>query len=150
MTAVDHGVTEEILAARTWGVVRCGLSSQPAPTVSELAREFGLRDAQECYKEICEPDALRLVRRVLHRDLAYDAEIMPEARAAELGERFLAQFGAGARFFTNGTFYEERRRLSRSVWSGPSWEPVTEATFDTGVLVIGPKGAGCVWVEDED
>jgi hypothetical protein len=74
--------------------------------------------------------------------MAYNSEIMPEARAAELAECFLGQFGVGARFFTHGTFYEERWQIADSVWSGPSWDPVTEATFDTGVLVFAPECSG--------
>src|SRR5262249_45338630 len=122
-------ITEDILAARRFGVVHCGLSSSPAPTVAELAREFGLREGQECYREIDEPSARESVQRLLHRDLAYSAEIMPEGQAKQLAERFFAQFGTGARFFTN------------------NWCPVTDATFDEGVLVIGPQRSGCMWVE---
>ena len=51
------GVAEDIIAARIDGAVRCGLSSLRSPTVPELAREFGLRDEAECYKEIDEPAA---------------------------------------------------------------------------------------------
>jgi hypothetical protein len=57
---------------------------------------------------------------------------MPEQQAEQLTERFFAQFGAGARFVTN------------------NWCPATDATFDGGVLVIGPQRSGCLWVEDED
>ena len=87
------GVAEDIIAARIYGAVRCGLSLLPIPTVPELAREFGLRDEAGCYKEIDEPAARRLVQMVLHRDMAYNSEVMPEARAAELTDAFLAQFG---------------------------------------------------------
>jgi hypothetical protein len=76
--------------------------------------------------------------------LAYNAEIMPAARAVEFAEQFFAQFGAdGVQYYTNGTFHEQ-------IGSGAEWNPVTAATFDTGVLVIGPWRSGCLWVEDED
>jgi hypothetical protein len=143
-------VNEDIVAARNCGVVRCGLSSQPGPTVSELAREFGLRDDAACYRQTDEPTARRVVHGILHKDMAYNSEIMSEARASELTALFFEQFGDGAKLFTNGTFHEERRQLSPTVWSGPSWDPVTEATFDTGVLIIGPRISGCLWIEDED
>lgn len=143
-------VSDEIIAARIYGFVRCGVSSQPSPTVQELAREFGLRDDPSCYKEIGVSSARRLVRLVLHRDLAYNVEIMSESRAAELTDKFFAQFDPGARYFTNGTFHERPRRINESVTAGASWDAVTEATFDTGVLTIAPKCSGCLWVEDED
>ncbi len=125
-------VSDDIRAARRFGVVRCGLSSLSAPTLAELAQEFGLRNDAACYREIDEASARLTVQRLLYRDLAYSAEIMPERQAEQLTEEFFAQFGGGARFFTNNGC------------------PVTEATFDEGVLVLGSHRSGCLWVEDED
>ena len=115
--------------------------------VPELAREFGLADDPSNYKEIDAAAAWRLIQLILHQDLAYNAEVMPAGRAAELANQFLVQFSTdGVRFFTNGTFHEARG----VTWSGVNWNPVTAATFDTGVLVIGSRVSGCLWVEDED
>jgi hypothetical protein len=137
-------ICDDILIARVDGVVHCGLLSQSSPSIPELAREFDLRDAIECYREIDATAARRLIQSILHRDLAYCAEIMSLDRAGELTEQFLNQFGTeNVRFWTNGTFHELRE-------SGAAWNPVTAATFDTGVLVIGPHCSGCFWVEDED
>ncbi|HXG11461.1 MAG TPA: hypothetical protein VNK04_17030 [Gemmataceae bacterium] len=144
------GVAEDIIAARIYGTVRCGLSSRASPTIPESAREFGLRDEAGCYKEIDEEAARRLLRLVLHRDMAYNVEIMPEVRAAELADAFLAQFGPGTRFFSNGTWHLPAVVRPDGGVIGPSWDPVTSATFDTGVLAIGPEWSGCLWVEDED
>jgi hypothetical protein len=81
--------------------------------------------------------------------LAYDYEIMPADRAEEFSDRFLAQFGTDhIRYFTNGTFHERPR--PRGTKAVVSWNSVTSATFDTGVLIIGPQRSGCLWVEDED
>lgn len=125
-------VSDDILAARRFGVVHCGVPPLPAPSIAELAKEFGLRPDTACYREIDEASARLWVQRLLHRDLAYSAEVMPEQQAKQLTERFFAQFGAGAICFTN------------------NWCPATDATFDEGVLVIGPQRSGCLWVEDED
>jgi hypothetical protein len=84
---------------------RSGLSSLVSPTLPELARAFGLRDEPACHREIDEPAARWLLRAVLHRNLAYRAERIPLARAEELADRFLAQFGPGIRYFTNGTWH---------------------------------------------
>jgi hypothetical protein len=126
------GVSDEIRAARRFGRVGCGLSSVSAPTLAELAQEFGLRNDAGCYREIDKASARLTVQRLLHRDLAYSAEIMPERQAEQLAEEFFAQFGSGARFFTNNGC------------------PVTAATFDEGVLVLESHRSGCLWVEDED
>jgi hypothetical protein len=142
-------VADEIIAARNCGVVHCGLSSRASPSLSELAVEFGLAGDSANYKEIDAASARRLLQLVLNQDIAYNAEIMSAARAAELADQFLAQFGTdGVRFYTNGTFHETRG--PKLAWSDASWNPVTAATFDTGVLVVGPRCSGCLWVEDED
>ena len=144
------GVAEDIIAARVCGVVRCGLSAQPTPPVPELAREFGLRDKLSSYKEIDKVAARHLIQLVLHRDMAYSAEVMPEARAAELADRFLAQFSADSRYYSNGSWHMPPVVRPDGVVCGPSWDAVRTATFDTGVLAIGPARSGCLWVEDED
>lgn len=141
-------VVTEIRAVRPGA--RCGLSVRRSPSLGELAAEFGLAADAVLYHEIDADVAHRLAALVLREDLAYNAEILPATRAAELAGRFLAGFGvAGVRFYTNGTFGDPPRPGvggSRS-WS---WNPVTGATFDTGVLILGTTRSGCLWVEDED
>ena len=145
------GVAEDIIAARIYGVVRCGLSAQATPpTIPDLAGEFGLADQPSFYREIEETAARYLIRTVLHRDMAYNAEVMPAALAVELADRFLAQFGPGTRYFSNGSWHLPPVVRPDGVVCGPSWDPVTPATFDTGVLAIGPERSGCLWIEDED
>lgn len=41
-------------------------------------------------------------------------------------------------------------KQAERVTVGAGWNPVTEATFDTGVIAIGHDRSLCVWVEDED
>ena len=143
------GVADDIIAARDCGVVHCGVSLRPSPSLNELAVEFGLAGDLANYREIDADSALRLVQMILNQDMAYNAEIIPLARAGELADQFLAQFGkTGVRFYTNGRFHEARG--PNLTWSGASWNPVTSATFDTGVLIVGLQRSGCLWVEDED
>jgi hypothetical protein len=138
-------VCEEIIAARRFGVVHCGLSNVSGPTLTELASEFGLKPEESCYREIDRETARGVVRLVLQQDLAYDHQIISPKRAQELATRFIDQFGqSDVHFFTNGTFKSGPDR------SHGEWNPVTEATFDTGVLAIGPHCSGCLWVEEED
>lgn len=139
------GPIDEIIAARVQGVVHCGLSTQEHPSVRALAGEFGLSENPTFYLEIDAVTARCPVHVILHQDLAYEVEIMPTARAEALADQFLAQFGdEGARYYTNG-------RLDKARGPGVvSWNPVTSATFDTGVLVISRQCSGCLWMEDED
>jgi hypothetical protein len=142
-------VESEIIVARKCGIVRCGISSRCAPSVPELAAEFGLAEDPAMYMEINADSARRLATLILNRDMAYSNEIIPTERAAALADRFLAQFGTDSvHFYTNttlsGTSEPERP------WSGANWNPVTAATFDSGVLVTSPRCCGCFWIEDED
>ncbi len=135
-------VVDDILAERDCGVVHCGLSRFAHEDITELAREFGLRDDPSAFTPIIASDAVALVASILHKDMAYGHPMMAEGGAGELAERFLEQFGGEATVYSNG-------------WTGwetgsTGWIPATGATFDTGVLVIGDGRSGCIWVEDED
>lgn len=142
-------IADEIIAARNCGVVHCGLSSHVSLSLSQLASEFELAPEPANYREIDAASARWLMEMILNQDMAYNAEIMPADRARGLADRFLSQFREQeARFFTNGSFHEKRG--PKLTWSGVSWNPATQATFDTGVLILGPQCSGCLWVEDED
>ena len=56
------------------------------------------------------------------------------------------QDGASHRFLTNGQF--KHGAAAGLVLS--HWDPATDATFDTGVLMLGAGESGCVWVAEED
>lgn len=92
------------------------------------------------YREIDRSSAHNILTSVLHTDLAYGVESMPLVRATELACQFIELFEE-ARYYTNGL-------IPRQAPCG--WNPATQATFDTGVLVIGRVSSGCLWVEDED
>lgn len=135
-------IASEIKAARKYGVTHCGISDQ-SHSLTTLVAEFQLATDAETYQEIDQQDATKLLTLILHRDLAYNSEIMPESDATLLAQRFLNYVTDGeARYFTNGTFHNPS--------GGAEWNPATDATFDTGVLVLSSKTSGCLWVEDED
>lgn len=138
-------IVDDIIAARDCGVVRCGLLTHPSPSVSELASEFGLESDPGIYREITQPDARFLIQSILQQDLAYDSQVMSAESASKLTDSFLEPFKAdGTLYYTNGTFYEVPPRRTTT------WNPATNATFDTGVLIRGATVSGCLWVEDED
>jgi hypothetical protein len=60
-------VSEDILAARRYGVVHCGVLSLSAPTVAALAKEFGLLPEAACYRESDEASARLSVQRPIAR-----------------------------------------------------------------------------------
>ncbi len=134
-------IFEELRARRTVGGVHVGvIDAAPLPAV---ATAFALRPATSTYRRIDREEAGRLLTRLLHRDLAYDAEIMPLADARRLAKELLALV-PDAELFTNRSF---GKAPGEAVLA---WDPATDATFDTGVIALGPTRSLCVWVEDED
>lgn len=124
------------------------LSCDSAESTTTVAAKFGLADSSDCYREIDAAEATKVLESVLHKDMAYDLEIMPLQLAEELSAQFIAEFSEiNARFFTNG-FWGRLPRYSSGV--GPGWNPVTSATFDAGVIVVADQKVGCVWCLDED
>jgi len=116
-----------------------------------VAAEFSLSPDPANYRRVTKKEAEQILTRILHKDMAYNSEVMPERSAAELSAGFLRGFDDGAAsFFTNVDYSGEGRALGPSTWAGPDWKPVTEATFDAGVIAISGVQAACLWIEDED
>ncbi len=136
-----------IIKARSAGVVRCAVLDGSSDSLAELTAAAGLQPAPERLREVDESYAQGIVTQVLRRDLAYGTELMSDAEAQALAAGFLELFRDRApRYFTNGDFH----RWPGKRPSSPSWNPMTDATFDTGVLVLARGRTGYLWVEDED
>jgi hypothetical protein len=89
-------------------------------------------------------DARAVLLLVLERSLAYNVATMSRANATELADAFLEHAQDAAVFFTNGD------RASGSMSYGESWTPLTEATFDGGLVAVDGSHAAMLWIEDED
>jgi len=139
-------VFDAIRKERTVGKVLCGVT-RGAGSVSLLAAAFGLKDEAGLYHEVDAEMARAILVGVLHRDLAYGDRLLSLARAEELAGQVMQRFAtSGMRFLTNAEFKEGAGvGLVLS-----DWDPATDATFDTGVLMLGTDESGCVWVADED
>jgi hypothetical protein len=96
----------------------------------------------ETWTDLDRQGALEVLTRVLHADLAYDMPMMTIDMADALACRFLACCGDTAVFVTNGSL--------ALAPTGGAWSPLTDATFDTGVIAVSARRVGMLWVEDED
>jgi len=138
-------VFEAIRKARTAGKLFCGTTTG-AKSVTALATAFGLKGDASLYHQVDAEMARSILVGVLHRDLAYGNRLMSLARAEELAGQVMDLFKApGVRFLTNGQFKHAAAGLVLS-----HWDPATESTFDTGVLMLATGDSGCVWVAEED
>lgn len=139
-------ITDHIKAVRGAGTI-ADILLHTSASVTEAAARFGLSDDPGCYQEINVLEAAQVLEYVFHKDMAYGMEIMPLATAIKLANQFIAEFlDESPRFYTNGEW--GRRQFEFGI--GPGWMPATDATFDTGVLVLSDYRTGCVWCMDED
>jgi hypothetical protein len=93
--------------------------------------------------------AEKLLSRVLARELAYDERVMSDDDAARFSRGFLDFFGEEGRPFTNSSVVASGNADVEATWTG-SWAPLTRATFDTGIAIVGLRWSGLLWVGDGD
>lgn len=84
---------------------------------------------------------------LLHKTLAYNAERMPLEDAEGLAHAFLSGVRVEeAEVFTNTDGIPGHYPGG----VGPGYMPATDATFDSGLVVLGPDVTAIYWVADED
>lgn len=108
-----------------------------AETYDDVARVAGIEPLGKAWVEIGRREARALLTGLLHRTLAYCAELMPLHRADWLAGEFIDAFGPyGGPFATNG--------------ADRGWTPATDYVMDRGLVAINEVGSGIFWVADED
>jgi hypothetical protein len=139
-------ILAEIVAARRSGRVHAALRLRNGREVGELLAAFGLSPKVSALNPVDLELAQRIAVLVLSQDLAYGTQLIPPAEAARLAAAFMALFaGTKVDCFTNASLSEDDGRLTVKAWT-----PLTDATFDAGIIVLSTERAGCLWVEDED
>ena len=108
-----------------------------------VARAAGIEPLEKRWHELDRDRAEQFLTGLLHRSLAYKAELMPRKTAAWLASQFLEAVGPHAsRFASNSADLPDAFPFS--------WEPATDRTIDAGLIAIGSDGAALYWVADED
>jgi hypothetical protein len=103
---------------------------------------LGFLPIGEKWRRIERQEALHILESILSLDLAYLSPVMPRERAHQVAGSFLAHFTSGiAHFRTNGSFDDKH---------AGSWESISDATFDHGVVAFDDEHIGILWAEDED
>lgn len=140
---MTQSIEDKIIAARAGDLI-VGIRSRSQYSITDAATEFGLFPEAKNYREVDGQDAEAILTTVLAEDLAYNCERVPRAEAEQLAADFIHQFdNEPARFYTNIEFGESKNALG-------GWTPVTDATFDAGVLIVSPTRIACAWFMDED
>ena len=104
--------------------------------MAAICTRFGLLAPPDPLLRVDRAAAGAVLERLLWKDLAYAAEIMPRETAQRLAQGFLAAVPDGARFYTNGPWQQHDAVV---------FSPLTEATFDAGILALWDHTAACVW-----
>jgi hypothetical protein len=137
------------IAKRRGNGATCEAWQRPPTTAKNaadvVAEQCGFRGLADGWRELGRDDAESIAAAVLSHDLAYRSELMDAARAKDYAERFLALFD-DAKYYTNGDLGPVHAQGGGTA----GWDPITGATFDTGVVVVGTNRVGILWVQDED
>jgi hypothetical protein len=145
------------------GEVRCfteAISDAASSSVVDLIDSFcskhGFTAIGEQWCELTEEAASRHLSAVLQRDLAYGSEMISAKQARAIAVKFI-ECCKPAHYFSNTpvstksieTTQENSQTFSdRPLTNG--WQPLTQATFDSGVVAVGKTKIALLWIEDED
>ncbi len=150
MTDPPPDICSEIISARDAGHVTCAIyTGDDILSRGQRLGTLGFRNLKEPNWTEASPErALQLLAWCLHRDLAYDSQIMPHNQALQMAGAFLERLPEGCRLLTNTGSLLSSRQAKRTSWS---WSPITHSTFDTGIIAQKDRGVvGVLWFEDED
>lgn len=87
--------------------------------------------------------AKKILTLIMTKDLAYGGKIMSLPVATELIVKLFNLFPGNCQFFTNASFENDYTSIS-------TWNSITKATFDTGIILVGNNRIGILWAKDED
>jgi hypothetical protein len=155
MTEPLDALVATIVQQRKYGRTTCAVTPRPATgarasvtaLIDEYVATFGFKGLDDGWVEIRQQDARQIATAVLYEDLASHTEVMNEQQASELAHRFISLFGTGTEYYTNGNLV-----LPSADKNGVpgGWNPITSATFDSGVICVSEDRIGILWVQDED
>jgi hypothetical protein len=113
----------------------------------ESLKRVGLHDLpDESWFSADREQAVSVLCNCLTWDLAYQCELMPTGEARELARVFINSFSTDTTFLTNSTGYLSGERSHDPI----TWNPISDATFDTGIIALANGVVGIMWFEDED
>jgi hypothetical protein len=95
------------------------------------------------WKPVNQTAAKKILTLIMTKDLAYGGEIMSLPVAAALIVKLFNLFPGDRQFFTNASFENDYTSIS-------TWDSITKATFDTGIIIVGNNRIGILWAKDED
>lgn len=142
MNLLDTVPISTILSDRDVGYMRVEILRRHGETLEMLLKNFRLSPTLNGLQKVDRQRATEAVEILLWKSLAYGLEMLPRDVAKTRAIAFMDQLGNFA-----------TEIYSNSDWDGEElsgWNPMTNATFDKGLLFISDTLAVCLWVEEED
>lgn len=128
--------------ARAYGMTLRVVESPPSELLNDLLSHFGFAHPDEDLSPISRDQAADLIAHLVAYDQAFGHPTRVIDIAEDCGHEFVGLFPRESRFFTNS---------ADSIFAPiRTWRSLTDATFDSGVLVVSTSRAGVLWFEDED
>lgn len=112
-------------------------SSSRTELVDHFVEKCGLLGLGENWREISRDEAQCIATRILNRDMAYGVELMKLDRARLLAASLVGIFDVTGRFYTNQC-------------KNGGFSPISDSSFDTGIVCVDVTRLGILWVQDED
>ena len=132
---------QKIIAARGAGEVKYLIISDYSNDINRVLFRFGLFADSSLLFEHSREAALSILTALLWKEMAYDNACMSEAEAKEMAEEIISQNESEeSKYYSNGNGIKRE-----------SWNPLTDATFDAGLIITGCNHIHfCIWFQDED
>jgi hypothetical protein len=120
--------------------------------VDEFVKSFGFYTLFDKWIKINRDEAEFILKIILSTDLAYGNISEKFSIKNELSNEILDLFTSGEiHYFTNGTYLFQQEKKNNDIGViFSSWTPITEATFDTGIVCLDQDKIGIIWVQVED
>ncbi|OQX18127.1 MAG: hypothetical protein BWK76_08370 [Desulfobulbaceae bacterium A2] len=131
-----------LIAARSVGEIRYAVAYESTSDLSRVLSEFGLLPDKSLLVEHDRDSSHAILTTLLWKDMAYEDECMPRHQAESLAQQILDEHALpGAKYFSNCNVAKEK-----------NWNPLTESTFDAGLVIINEVSHihFCIWFQDED
>lgn len=107
-------------------------------------------EVHKVIKEVDRKNAAEILKSLLYKDMAYDECLMPLHDAHRLTEQFFSLFSPDCRIYSNSNWNKNEYTNKFFEFGFRSFNSLTEATFDSGLIMIQEDKIGIIWFEDED
>jgi hypothetical protein len=141
---INHFALYDNLPQTAWEVII--FENLPTTTISLEYFKDHIKEIEN--RELAEG----ILASLLHKDIAYSVEIMTLEKAIILTKKFFSLFSSHAIYFSNSTWNENEHAIpAKSFELGlSSWAPLTELTFDSGIIICDDNRVGIAWFSNDD